>query len=460
MAITALTVRIDRDEYSRYWPGLETVQVTVEATGATAGDQLTWTLDRAGADAPAQTGQLIWPPGAPPRVAFTIDLRQGQDADGLNWAVQGDYTVGVTAPTGLLARSPTFAVSIVPAVELRDFWCYGVPFTAAEVFLPVQQPSRLTGVQVVRLSETHALGPIDLAYTPGPPPTLAWGGGTPQLLDPSARRTYLLRDAYDREWALVAADPALLPASPVTETLLIDKRYMDDSLLRQRVRAATAYVEAMLFLPVEPRRYCTDRLWQELGQPPRDHILPGVDYVRQLDATQWLYIHLPVRRLLRIYTLAGYFNASRVVTITPDWIAPDEVTGLVRLIPRAGALTSWQFATIPIYQFLYSYPAIGHFWQFDVACGLRRLDLPQTAPVREAIAKKAAYDLLLQAGAALKGGIAAESTARDGVSQAISYTQSAQFGMYAHLTIPWEQWLQEELPRLRQRLGGVHQVTI
>jgi hypothetical protein len=67
---------------------------------------------------------------------------------------------------------------------------------------------------------------------------------------------------------------------------------------------------------------------------------------------------------------------------------------------------------------------------------------------------------LLQAGSALKAGISSESVSRDGVSESTSYTQSAMYGIYSHVTIPYQDWLDSNLPMLKRRLGGVSFVTL
>ncbi len=62
------------------------------------------------------------------------------------------------------------------------------------------------------------------------------------------------------------------------------------------------------------------------------------------------------------------------------------------------------------------------FWHYWIIAGLRH-EHELHAPVRELIAKKAAYDAIAVAGSAYAAGMSARNTGRDGVNSGITYQQ-------------------------------------
>ena len=455
--ITALAVATDRDEYSRYAAGLGRVGVRIDAAGAAGGESVHWALVRL--DGFGTVAEGDWTLDGP-RTWRALDLNALRDADGLNWCSGGRYALSVTA--GALGAEAQFRVAVVTLDELRGRYIYGVPTTALEMPQLVLPPQTLTAVRFERLSVLHELGRIPLSWDAASQ-TLTWTeNGLPQPVDTSQAlpQRYLLWNETQSEYAEVVVDPQQLAATPTTtEYLGVDRKVLDADTFASFVRQAQQYVESALTVPVELRRAATVVVQQRY---PRyyDWTLEPVTYYRPYQTNQWLNINLPAVHVRKVYRLQGYFNDSLAVDISLDWVTVDRLTGLVQLVPRSGALVSWSIVQSTFLTMLHSYEQVPGFWHYDIAYGLDDLQNPTYAVVREAIAKKAAVEILLQAGAAYKPGIASEAVSRDGVSETVVYTQSAMYGLHASTIEPYVKWLNDTLPRLRQRLCGPNFVTL
>jgi hypothetical protein len=109
--------------------------------------------------------------------------------------------------------------------------------------------------------------------------------------------------------------------------------------------------------------------------------------------------------------------------------------------------------------YILNFPSIPSFWHYRATVGLRDL-LNERAIVREAIAKKCAFELLNSAGSAYRAGYSSQSASRDGVSQGQSYTSSATYGVYGGHFNSYKEWLATEIPKIRSRFCGIQYVTI
>jgi len=109
--------------------------------------------------------------------------------------------------------------------------------------------------------------------------------------------------------------------------------------------------------------------------------------------------------------------------------------------------------------YLFNYASIPGFWHYRATVGLRDL-LNERAVVREAIAKKAAIELLNSAGSAYRAGYASQSTSRDGVSQSDGFTSSATFGTYGGHFTSYKEWIKDNIPKMKMRFCGIQYVTI
>lgn len=454
--ISTISVDLSSEEYCKYDPLLAVLNAAITTDG-TSGDTLTWTISRLDGFGLIATGNIVL---SGPNTSIIVDLRGVLDPDGINWITAGNYNLNVVG--GSVSVDTPFLVSLIPVEEFKRKWIFGLSLEASDILGLVVPLRVITGVTYEDSSQTMPPGAYTLLFTPGSPATLSLDGGTTVTILPTGIQHVVLVEACNNAWIKLRVDPAKLPISTTSEVMVLDRAKMDDESLREFITNAAHWVESYIQIGIEPRVSMTPLLWTINNKPYVDSLTQAVSWQRPYQTDTWLSFHLPVRRLLKVYKLQGYFNSSLSVDIPVDmWETHDEYSGMVVFIPKSGgALVAWQSVQATFFQFMFARDVVQEFWNYDVAHGLRSLDIPENAPVREAIARKAAIDVLLQAGSALKAGISSESVSRDGVSESTSYTQSAMYGIYSHVTIPYQEWLDENMPRLKRRLGGVVFVTL
>lgn len=490
MATTAiLVVSTDASEYSRYGvdPGEHQVTVRFLPQGPAAGDVFSVSLLRKDGYGAVATRDYTWLGTERASIgSLTFDLvTDCFDTNGIYRAVQGDYTASVVLPADptVTATSDMFAVSLIGVQEMKRTWLYGMNLLASEIKLPRQQPQVVTGVTVLEVSPSHPNIVYPLVYTvavnapnvalpnpaqgPGQASSwgLSWGSGQPVPLAPGVRGLYSLLDEKGEDWVQVQVDPFLLPNSSVSENLLIESARLTDRDIIRYVRLATGRMEQELAAsyPVEPRYVSTDSdpTLLPAGQAIVEELVIGSTWERPgATGANWLQVKLTKRGILNLAYLQGFMQSKRVMQVpASDWAVLSEKAGRVDLVPATGAAISWMLYGQPFFAFLFNYDYVPSFWHWGGVCGLRDL-FGKHAMVREAIAKMAAIEIMLVAGSAYKAGYSSQSTGRDGVSESASYTSSAQFGIYAHVAVPYGQWLDNNLPRLRKRIMGIQMTTL
>lgn len=467
---TSLTAQVDRIEYNMYQPGYEIVTATVTPQNAVAGEMVTVEVVRLDGFGSVLTQTLTLTANqGPTNVLF--DLRAAVDAYGHRIARHGSYAVEATSSTGPEATSQTFYVSLVTTDELKYQWCHGVPFGQSAQQGVIAQPQQVTGVTVTHVPPQHKKGVFALAYVAGIVPTLSWDGGTPvNMINPSIA-SYSLLNSTQTDYITIRVVPQSLPAASVTEPLIVDALPMDDDYLRNLITMAQGYCEQELWYYAEPTYVATDP--NTLAQGPEtavysgwsDHTAIPNSYYRPRDFMRWMSIVMPYNRMLKVLNLTGYFNATLTLDVTLDWIVWNETNGEVELVPSNGAIVTWQFYESAMLQFLYIYNHIPSFWHYWLIVGLRH-DHELHAPVRELIAKKAAYDAIAQVGMAYAGGLATRSTSRDGVSGNVTYQTKYPWAELANQYAKWvhgpnmDNGKGSNLIKLRKRGSGPQFVVV
>ncbi len=452
MAVT--TVLTDKTEYCRYHAELNIITVTIVIENPIAGAALSVALFRLDGYGAVVTKTVTLTSATQYQVLFNLTA-DTYDALGIYRAKQGDYVIQTTDAAGVIVDSPMFAVSIVPVVEMRTEWVKGVTFFDYEVLLPRIQPQLVTGVVVTEVSTNHFKGPFQLVFTVGSPSTLSWAGGPNYPLATLAPQTLLLLDNRQEDYILVDVNPLLLPATSQTETLYIDNGRITDRAFIHQLRRATEWVEQQIITKIEPQIITTD----PTTVPFYDEIAIPETYYRPRTFNKWLSFKIPYANILDL-SMSGYFNQSPVATIPRQWLDWDERTGIAELIPSTSAEVIWSFYNgIFVMAYLFDYASIPGFWHYTGTVGMRDLN-NQRGVVREAIAKKAAIELLNSAGSAYRAGFASQSTSRDGVSESSGYTSSAMYGTYGAHFQQYQTWLTREVPRMKSRFVGIQFVSI
>ncbi len=308
--------------------------------------------------------------------------------------------------------------------------------------------------------------------------TLSWNGGTSVPI--TATGVFILPlgipspisklGARSREYICVRVTSLLaLPETNVVEDILIDKKTLDDATLRRFICEAISWVENdLLATPIEPTNVVTDRdpttiqFAAGVNAPTPiftdtdfDIIASPLTYFVPRTQGSWIQIQMPWPQLLRVDSLFGAIANTRVIDIDLEWIEHAEQSGLVQLVPFNQEI-AFDFVGLLWVNAIRGASELPNFWHYNAIVGLR--DTPKE--LQELVAKKAAINALIVAGMALRPGVGSISLSRDGVSESVSYTTTAQYGIYTGTITAYKEWIQEETGRLRAKYRGLTMVIV
>lgn len=261
----------------------------------------------------------------------------------------------------------------------------------------------------------------------------------------------------------------LMPLENVTETLIIDKKTMDEDSLKKYICQAVAWVEKdYLATYVEPTNVVTDRdpttIQYSAGinapapiftDTDFDYIVSPLTYFVPRTQGKWVQIQTPYPQLLRVDSLFGAIANTRVIDIDLEWIEHSEQGGMIQLVPFNQEI-AFDFIGLLWVNAIRGAAELPNFWHFNAIVGLREA----SCDVQELIAKKAAIDALIMAGQAIRPGIGSVSLGRDGVSESVSYINSAQYGLFTGTINAYKQWIEEHGRELRAKYRGATMVVV
>jgi hypothetical protein len=438
----------DKSEYSRYHSALSVITATITISSPVVGATLNVALFRSDGYGAVSTKPLLLTIATQYQVTFNLTT-DSYDAKGIYRAKQGDYTIQVTDSTkSLLGASAMLAVSIVPVDEIRRTWATGVTFLNYEELLPKIQPRVVTGVVVTEIPINHYKGAFPLKFK-AIDKSLSWNNGVYVATSGLQPQQILLLDQKQTDYILIQVDPLNLPTTDQTEVLIIDNAKLSDRDIIRQLRLATEWVQQRIITKVEPELLDTNATGFV------DDVAMPQTYYSPSRSNKWMSLNIPYPNLIDLESLSGYLNQSKSADIPRQWYVWNEKTGIVELVPNNSAQVSWTFYN-GFFGFgnLLNFKSIPGFWHYRITCGLRDLN-NERAIVREAIAKKAVYELLNSAGSAYRAGYASQSNSRDGVSQSEGYTASATYGTYGGHFTSYKEWLAEEIPRMKKRYCGI-----
>ncbi len=316
--------------------------------------------------------------------------------------------------------------------------------------------------------------------------TLSWNGGPVVSITGPGR--YLLRRGagaggvscggnnplsvfgVDRDYVEVrVTSDVLLPTTPVTEEILIDRREIDDETLQRYIDAAIDWLEEVeLAVRLEPTNITTDidastlqySAGIGLGAPiftdsDFDFVVSPLTYFIGKNNQEWMGIQTPYMSILRVDNLFGAIATTRVIDIDLDWIHFYEVGGLIQLVPF-NQQVAFDYIGLIWSSSLRGPVALPNFWHFNMIVGLRECP----AVLREVIGKKAAIDALTALGQAFRPGVGSTSLSRDGVSESISYTTQSQYGIYTGTITAYKEFISENLQKFRGKYRGATMVVV
>jgi hypothetical protein len=143
------------------------------------------------------------------------------------------------------------------------------------------------------------------------------------------------------------------------------------------------------------------------------------------------------------------------VDIALEWLEISERNGLVQLVPFNQEV-AFQFIGLVWVESMRGRVPLPNFWHFNAMAGLRQVD----PVILEVLAKKAAVDALTVAGQAFRGGFASQSLSRDGVSESVSYTASAIYGIYSATIEDFTKFINREIKQIKGRYRGVNMIVL
>jgi len=463
-APTTVTVAVDLEEYSKFELSRDTITVNWTAVGGgdMSGEELTLELikGRRTRDVAVVTSAITIVGATDPQSgSVTIFLPDVVDASQLSLIRRGQYFVRITAVNTPFATAdtPDFPISIT-AQELRNGYLFGLNLLANDVRGVKLQPTNVTGVEMVSLSLNHPEVFTTLTYvydaTSGVR-QLSWGAGP--LVQINAPGTYLLKyDCNGKDYAMIRIRSiTALPTDNATDELLVTKDEISDDMLRRWIEQACDWWEndkVSVFL--EPTNIVTDIDVQNAPDQDWDFIVPPITFYPVMPA-HWIDILFPYPGLLRIDNLFGQIANTRLVDIDLSWIEISERNGLAQLVPFNQEV-AFRFIGLVWVESLRGVIELPNFWHFNAMSGLRK-----TPPVvLEILAKKAGIDALTVAGQAFRGGFASQSLSRDGVSESVSYTASAIYGIYSATIEDFNKFINREIKNLRGRFRGLNMVVL
>lgn len=261
----------------------------------------------------------------------------------------------------------------------------------------------------------------------------------------------------------------LLPDSSLIEQLLIDKKKIDDQTLKRYICQAMDWVEKdYLATYVEPTNVVTDRdpttIQYSAGinapapiftDTDFDFIVSPLTYFVPRTQGSWVKIQTPYPQLLRVDSLYGAIANTRVIDIDLEWIEHAEQTGLIQLVPFNQEI-AFDFIGLLWVNAIRGAAELPNFWHFNMIVGLR----DASCDIQELIAKKAAIDALTAAGQAIRPGLGSTSLSRDGVSESVSYINSAQYGLFTGTITAYKEWIKENGRELRAKYRGITMVVV
>lgn len=452
-----LNLGTNAKDYSKYDPDLDVIHVYGSVDTAYQNQTCTVTLSRNDVYGLLAT-HTIPGIGASFYTEFDLNSSEMEDSDGINRCVQGDYTIKATLADSNSAQLG-ISVSIVSVSELRNRWLYGLTTLSSEIVMPRQQPT-LMPVTITFTSPAFVKDEYDLVYRTTPVPSLSFAGGIPQVVNlNSGLQDLVLLDAKGSDYVQVRVNTFLMPAQDTLETLVMDQAQLRDEDFIRHARLATSWLESKLGWWVEPHLVISEKLKAQF--PKYEYIRDGASFYDDFNASRGVFpdISLPFQWILSIKKLQGFYNKQQVLTVPDVWIQNGAFQqGNIELVPTSGQASALVWSSFPFAFATMQTRVVPAFWQYACVAGMPDLHRDKEI-IREAVAKKAGVDLALFAANAYKAGVTSESTSRDNISISRSYSTSAMYSVFAHITLPWIDWLNDNVKVIKARHGGLPIIT-
>lgn len=451
MALTGISIHLDKPEYSRLETNRSVVKARIIPTPSTGLVSETVTLSLLKKGVAVYETEVTFSGDAPKGTVIDIDLKEIKDADGITHITRGKYALMAKQDT--LAESAVVNVALITAVEMRRTYCQGLHLVAGSKMAPKKQPSVVSGVWISNVSKNTKAGLKALEYdaTNG---TLAWGGGTPIVLD-DASASEILMDTKGG-YIEVEIDHFSLPDVSASEAILIDQEDLTDDFLHREIEKATQEVELALKVFLEPTRLATAPYYNDPEENEYfDAEAEQLAYYEKDFNTRGLswQLNLPYHQVSKVTNIAGYIGNSKALEITSGAISVNRKSGVANVLPYNSQYTAFYtfFMTL---NFWGQREFIPSFWQYKAVAGIEE-NTP--GDILKMVGYTASMSILTIAEQAYRAGVSSESTSKDGVSRSVSYNAK---GIYDSTIQEYKEWLKTNTPKLRNLYRGIPMVTL
>ena len=363
--------------------------------------------------------------------------------------------------------SDNFWINPVTVNRMKSDWCFGIDFQSSDLRTWRFDPRQITGVSVTEVSRNHKLSffPINYIVNPAGDRFMSWDNGSLIPITAAHKEYMLPAGGPAAEYVIVKIDFTRLPTISIEEELYIEEKSLSDTSIRRYLSDSIDHIEnTLLQVYIEPTQVVTDVDPSQLtytGSGGTLVINDDYDFIKSpvsffpRTPGHWIDIQFPFPSLLQIDQLYGAVANTRIVHINAEWIEIAEPSGYVQLVPFNSEI-AFDFIGLIWVESLRGAIPIPNFWHYNLLAGLR------TTPgdILELIGKHAAIPILTAAGAAFRGGYSSQSISRDGVSESVSYTSSAIYGIYSASIEDYRNWIREHLPTLRSRYRGPQMIVM
>jgi len=475
MAIISLTlVETDLEEYSQYERTKDTVTVLVRGTPAAPinGDEITIELRKARRNRDYTIAQTTYEFDGSvtdfDTVGVEIEFELNSilsSPDLFRLAKAGQYFIYVydSVASTTNESSDDFDVSLITVDRMKREFLFGIDLQSSEIRTWKLPPRTITGVTLLEVSRNHPLAFFPLSYTiEGTSRYLSWGEGGPGVsITPDTKQTYILPTAVGQEYILIEVDARYTPAASCQELLLVEESDLSNETIRSYIKAAADQIEnSELQVLLEPTRCVTDIDPTQITFSPHnlspilldadwDKVTSPVTYYLQ-DRNDWIQIKFPFRRVLSVDQLFGMTGNTRIVDINLEWLELSETSGYGQLVPLNQEI-AWDFLGLVFVTGVAGARCLPNFWHYSALVGLR--DVP--GEVLQWLGREAAIPILTVAGQAFRSGVSSMSLGRDGISESVSYTSSAIYGIYSASIEDHRRWIRENGQKIRDKYRGI-----
>lgn len=387
---------------------------------------------------------------------------------------QVEHTGGPSFPTGISETTKDFVVTLLTTDKMEAEWLAGTTRRSNDDRFVRYQPRELTGVVVTEVNKNYPLDHYDLAlvFNSHNQPNLVWSGGklTPVdvRLPDGIQKKYILTNAEANQYIEVAVDPRLLPNVNTTERLFIDRMLIDRDTIRRAINEEIDFMEnEWLHMPLEPSLCVSDYTLSNLSPsnaPELGAIAENFDYdfkgppltYYPPTAGHWIDIDVPFARPLKWDYLVGAFEITRVIDIPTKWIH-NSFARRIQLVPY-NQTSVFSVKGLGLMGAMRGARELPSFWRYRYWAGLHHEMTP--SDILDILKMRSAEKVLSILGQMFRGGFSSESISRDGVSESVTYTASAMYGIYSATIADIREMLKRKEQAVQRKYFGLSLVVV